>query len=120
MIAGKIFQRSDGSYVLGVSDSSPQGSYHSTETSGIPKSEVETYLASLSDEERSKVLIPEPLPPEPTPAELAAQEEARIEADEAEKDRAFGRAFRKAAEAGEVSPIESAKAATALRFVAKG
>lgn len=79
MIEGRIFRRADGSYVLGVTEANPLGSYHATDDTAITIGMVENYLSGLTNKERAEVLIPEPDPPPPIPEELARQ--ARAERD---------------------------------------
>jgi len=71
-----IWKRADGTYEIEHS-----GRYHATNDpnlSAITVEMVEAYLASLSDEERAKVLIPEPTPPEPSAEQKAAAARASI------------------------------------------
>jgi aminoglycoside phosphotransferase (APT) family kinase protein len=49
-----------------------------TVNGGDELAEVESYLASLTPEERSKALVPEPVPSPPTPEQIAEQRRAEI------------------------------------------
>jgi len=82
MIKGHIFQRPNGSYVLGVTEANPQGTYHATDSSQITRGEVESYLA-----EHPEALVPEPVPPPPTPEVLTSQARALRDARLAANDR---------------------------------
>jgi hypothetical protein len=96
MIYGKIYKNEHG-YTIN------DGMYAVRPGTSITKDIVEAYLL-----DHPEALIDEPKPPQATPEQVAAAEAARIETEEAEKDRAFGRAIRLAAEAGEESPIVAA------------
>jgi hypothetical protein len=69
------------------------GIHHAPGTAEYNK--IETYLASLSSEERTKILVPEPKPPELTVEQKAARKAIEDEAKEKELDLKYIRELRK-------------------------